>query len=222
MRASPRGLALIPPLAALTILALWSTGLTFLNWMLHRVCTASFKNPKQSQLCCALWPVWECLPCLASNWLCRATQLATAVYTNRWSCTEEVGAYYPAATTCRYSRQRKGRCNNTPRIDLFVHKQSVYHDLITLKLNDRGKSRIFSTVSQGIMPNSVAALCRAARFCNGAAHGGQVVGPSTIVPGLLQAWGCAKIPDAQFPGTDLQVCLTFHHLHVIVKESMPF
>ena len=55
------------------------------------------------------------------------------------------------------------------------------------------------------MPKCDAALCRAARFCNGAAHGGQVVGPSTIVPGL-QAWGCEKIPDPQMSGTELQVC----------------
>lgn len=64
----------------------------------------------------------------------------------------------------------------------------------------------FGIASQRIMPNITAALCRAARFCNGAAHGGQVVGPSTIIPGLLQAWGCKKIPDAQSSGTDLQVC----------------
>ena len=54
-------------------------------------------------------------------------------------------------------------------------------------------------------------MCRAARFCNGAAHGGQVVGPSAIVPGLLQAWGCEKTPDGQIPGIELQVKLHLHH-----------
>ena len=48
-------------------------------------------------------------------------------------------------------------------------------------------------------------LRRAARFCNGAAHGGQVVGPSAIVPGLLQAWGCVKLPDGQSLGLEPQV-----------------
>ena len=48
-------------------------------------------------------------------------------------------------------------------------------------------------------------VCRAARFCNGAAHGGQVVGPSAIVPGLLQAWGCEKLPDSQSLGMEPQV-----------------
>ena len=47
--------------------------------------------------------------------------------------------------------------------------------------------------------------CRAARFCNGAAHGGQVVGPAAIVPGLLQAWGCEKVPDGQGSSTYVQV-----------------
>ena len=46
---------------------------------------------------------------------------------------------------------------------------------------------------------------RAARFCNGAAHGGQVVGPATIVPGLLQAWGCEKVPEGQGPATFAKV-----------------
>ena len=48
-------------------------------------------------------------------------------------------------------------------------------------------------------------VCRAARFCNGAAHGGQVVGPSAIVPGLLQAWGCENIPDALGRTNSMQV-----------------
>ncbi|KAL3135179.1 hypothetical protein ABBQ38_006270 [Trebouxia sp. C0009 RCD-2024] len=48
-------------------------------------------------------------------------------------------------------------------------------------------------------------LCRAARFCNGAAHGGQVVGPSAIIPGLLQAWGCEKLPDGQSLGPEAQI-----------------
>lgn len=47
--------------------------------------------------------------------------------------------------------------------------------------------------------------CRAARFCNGAAHGGQVVGPTSIIPGLLQAWGCEKLPDDSGPATFIQV-----------------
>ncbi|KAL3145789.1 hypothetical protein ABBQ38_015166 [Trebouxia sp. C0009 RCD-2024] len=46
---------------------------------------------------------------------------------------------------------------------------------------------------------------RAARFCNGAAHGGQVVGPSAIIPGLLQAWGCEKLPDGQSLGPEAQM-----------------
>ena len=47
--------------------------------------------------------------------------------------------------------------------------------------------------------------CRAARFCNGAAHGGQVVGPTSIVPGLLQAWGCETMPDGLGPASFIQV-----------------
>ena len=47
--------------------------------------------------------------------------------------------------------------------------------------------------------------CRAARFCNGAAHGGQVVGPTSIIPGLLQAWGCEPTPDGLGPATFIQV-----------------
>ncbi|DBA80596.1 TPA: hypothetical protein ACH3X1_007856 [Trebouxia sp. C0004] len=46
---------------------------------------------------------------------------------------------------------------------------------------------------------------RAARFCNGAAHGGQVVGPTSIIPGLLQAWGCEAMPDGLGPATFIQV-----------------
>lgn len=46
---------------------------------------------------------------------------------------------------------------------------------------------------------------RAARFCNGAAHGGQVVGSASIVPSLLQAWGCDLSPPGVEPGvTDPQ------------------
>ncbi|DBB03723.1 TPA: hypothetical protein ACH3X3_011034 [Trebouxia sp. C0006] len=46
---------------------------------------------------------------------------------------------------------------------------------------------------------------RAARFCNGAAHGGQVVGPTSIIPGLLQAWGCEATPEGLGPATFIQV-----------------
>ncbi|DBA75610.1 TPA: hypothetical protein ACH3X2_009160 [Trebouxia sp. C0005] len=46
---------------------------------------------------------------------------------------------------------------------------------------------------------------RAARFCNGAAHGGQVVGPTSIIPGLLQAWGCEAMPEGLGPATVIQV-----------------
>ena len=72
------------------------------------------------------------------------------------------------------------------------------------------------------MPNGDAALCRAARFCNGAAHGGQVVGPTTILPGLLQAWGCEKIPDPQMSGTELQVCPQFTICIILERSKCPF
>lgn len=92
--------------------------------------------------------------------------------------------------------------------NVYVYKQSV-HQLnighIDFKVTEQQVA--FSKVSQRVIPDNDTVLCRAARFCNGAAHGGQVVGPSTVVPGLLQAWGCEKIPDPQIPGTDLQVCL---------------
>ena len=52
---------------------------------------------------------------------------------------------------------------------------------------------------------------RAARFCNGAAHGGQVVVPAAIVPGLLQAWGCEKVPEGHCPATYAQVRRLQHY-----------
>ena len=41
-----------------------------------------------------------------------------------------------------------------------------------------------------VLTHTLNVICRAARFCNGAAHGGQVVGSAAVVPSLLQAWGC--------------------------------
>ncbi len=35
-----------------------------------------------------------------------------------------------------------------------------------------------------------------------------MVGPTSIIPGLLQAWGCEKMPDGLGPATFMQVTAT--------------
>jgi len=39
-----------------------------------------------------------------------------------------------------------------------------------------------------------------------------VVGPTSIIPGLLQAWGCEKMPNGLGPATFIQVIATFIHV----------